>query len=90
MVAEPFLQALLSDDRETALSYVWQEDREAFRSHLAQWDVPAGFPETGRVEVFIKKKGKGRRAGANFLDGDGERYGVDLRFIDGRWWVTRQ
>jgi hypothetical protein len=89
-VAESYLHALLANDNDTALSHVWEEDREQFRSHFAKWGLPPGFPQTGEVETFIKKKGDGQMAGANFLGGEEEQYGVDMRFINGRWWITRQ
>ena len=89
-VAESFLQAVLDDDKEEALSHVWEDNREEFRNSLFKQDLPHGFPRTGKVEIFIKKKGDGQMAGANFTGGEKEGYGVDMRFIDGRWWVTKQ
>lgn len=89
-IAEAFLKGLLANDQEAALSNVWKDDREAFRQFFFSRDLPPDFPKTGKIEVALKKNSYGQIAHAKFLDGDGEKYGVDMRFINGRWWVTKQ
>ena len=90
IVAEMYLQALLANDYEKALAYVWVEEREHFREQISRMGLPPGFPQNGQVEIFIKKKGNGHMAGANFLGGKEGQYGADMRFINGRWWITKQ
>jgi hypothetical protein len=89
-VAEAFLKGLLANDQESALSNVWEDDREEFCQFFFSRDLPLDFPKTGRVEVALKKNSYGQVAHAKFLDGKNEKYGVDMRFINGRWWVTKQ
>lgn len=89
-VAEAFLKGLLANDQDVALSNVWEDDRDAFRQFFFSRDLPPDFPKTGKVEVALKKNSYGQIAHAKFLDGNNEKYGVDMRFINGRWWVTKQ
>jgi hypothetical protein len=89
-IAEAFLKDLLANDQDASLSNVWKDDREAFRQFFFSQDLPPDFPKTGRVEVALKKNSYGQIAHAKFIDGKDEKYGVDMRFINGRWWVTKQ
>jgi hypothetical protein len=89
-VAEAFLQGLIANDQKATLSNVWKDDREAFRQIFFGQGLPSGFPKTGKVEVALKKNSYGQIAHAKFLDGGAAKYGVDMRFINGRWWVTKQ
>ena len=89
-IAEAFLKGLLANDQDEALSNVWEDDREAFRQFFFGRDLPPDFPKTGEVEVALKNNSYGQIAHAKFVDGSGEKYGVDMRLINGRWWVTKQ
>lgn len=89
-VAEAFLKGLLANDQDAALSNVWSDDRDAFRQFFFGQNLPPDFPKTGKVEVALKKNSYGQIAHAKFLDGKDEKYGVDMRLIDGRWWITKQ
>ncbi len=88
-VAESFLKALLDGDQDKALSHVWEKDQQEFQQWFT-YGLPPDFPKTVHVEIFHKKKSNGQKAGANFLGGKEESYGVDMEFQDGRWWVTKQ
>ena len=89
-VAKAFIVALANKDVQLAAKFVAPEQREEFTKELKKGVPP--LPKKPNIELNIKQDGT--RADVSLINGppakdDGPPFGLDMRLIDGKWWIVK-
>ena len=90
MVAKAFLAALANKNVAEAINFIIPEEREEFKKALDEHGM-AHLPKDPIIKLRLKENGT--QADLRLINpkkpGSGEQYGFDMKFSNGKWWITK-